>query len=208
MTPGPRPVVPGRVYEWIAALERDALGDDELLQAYVTRRDVTAFGALMRRHGPLVYNICRGVLRNEHDAEDAFQATFLVLARKASSIRCLASLGGWLHKVAHHVALKARAAAQHPEPPPPEAAREDGDPVVAAACRELCEALDEEIWRLPDKYRLPLALCSLESLTTGEAARRLRWPVGTVKVRLMQARELLRKRLSRRGFTLSLGGLA
>src|SRR5215472_12486302 len=155
MATGSRLAVLGRVHEWIAAWGHDALSDGELLAAYVARRDVAAFAALMRRHGSLVFNICRGVLRNEHDAEDAFQAVFLVLARKASSIRRHASVGGWLYKVAHHVALKARAA-QRSNPQPPGPVAEDGDPPVALARRELSEALDEEIRRWPEKYRLPL----------------------------------------------------
>jgi RNA polymerase sigma factor (sigma-70 family) len=178
--------------------------DGELLEAYVARADNSAFAALVRRHGPLVLNVCRGVLHHEQDAEDAFQSVFLILAKKAPSIRRRASVAGWLYKVAHNVALKAVARRSTTKPPPP---GPGADPAAVLARRELCGALDEEIGLLPEKYRLPLVLCYLEDLTTGEAARRLRWPTGTLKVRLSQARDLLRKRLARRGFGLSAGGL-
>ena len=196
----------GRVRGLLASRNGDDVTDGELLEAYVARRDAAAFTALLRRHGGLVLNVCRGVLHNEHDAEDAYQAAFLILARKAASIRRLASVGGWLYQVAHNVALKAKAARRRDtERPVSEVSA--SDPAAAMARQELCAALAEEMQRLPDKYRAPLVLCYLENLTTGEAARRLRWPVGTIKVRLMQGRDLLRKRLCRRGFDLPAVGV-
>jgi RNA polymerase sigma factor (sigma-70 family) len=207
MSSGPLAAVLGRVHGLFGSWNAEDLTDGQLLDAYVARHDPGAFAVLLRRHGGLVLNVCRGVLHNEHDAEDAFQASFLILARKASSIRRLASVGGWLYQVAYTVSLKARAA-RRPVPARPARDVAAGDPAASLARQELCAALDEEMQRLPEKYRLPLVLCYLENLTTGETARRLRWPAGTVKVRLMQGRELLRKRLSRRGFSLATAGVA
>jgi DNA-directed RNA polymerase specialized sigma24 family protein len=148
-------------------------GDAQLLKRFVLDRDESAFEALVRRYGPLVLGLCRRVLRDDHDAEDAFQATFLVLMRKA---RRRAKSNG-------------AAAAGKPEPSP-----ERGN---AAGL------LDDELSRLPDRYRAPLVLCYLEGLTNGEAARQLGCPEGTVWTRLSRGRELLRHRLARRGVTLS-----
>jgi RNA polymerase sigma factor (sigma-70 family) len=178
--------------------------DAGLLRQFVARREQTAFAALVERHGPMVLGVCRRLLRNEADTEDAFQATFLVLARKAGSIRAGESLGGWLHRVATHAALKARAAAAARR------ARERrgetmslSDPADEAVRRELRPILDEELQGLPDRYRLPLVLCYLEERTHAQAARELGCALGSMARRLERGRELLRARLARRGVTLA-----
>jgi RNA polymerase sigma factor (sigma-70 family) len=181
----------------------DTAGDAELLDRFVRSRDEAAFELLVWRHGTLVYNVCRRVLRDAHAAEDAFQATFLVLARKAASVGRGEALAGWLYRVAYRAALRARSRAGPPtaaDLPEPAAAPSD-----EALWRDLRPVLDEEIARLPEKYRLPVVLCYLSGLTTDEAARRLGIPRGTVLSRLAWARERLRGRLSLRGVTLSAG---
>ena len=163
----------------------------------------------MRRHGPMVWGVCRRVLRNHHDAEDAFQATFLVLVRKAASIASRELLANWLYGVAHQTALKARATAakrkgrerQVTEMPEPAVTQQD-------LWRDLQPLLDEELSRLPDKYRGVIVLCDLEGKTRKEAARQLGCPEGTVAGRLARARTMLAKRLTRRGVALSGGALA
>ncbi len=198
--------------------------DAELLRRFVARAEGAAFEGLVRRHGPMVLGLCRRVLNDLHDAEDAFQATFLILARKAGSVRQPDALGNWLYGVAYRVALKMRTQRRgtvwRPAPPrgPAPAPREvtgdlveiagSSDPVAEAAWHELRPLLDEELNRLPEKYRAPLVLCYLEGKTNEEAARLLGWTKGTVSGRLARARDLLRPRLSRRGVTLSAGGLA
>jgi RNA polymerase sigma factor (sigma-70 family) len=178
--------------------------DRELLDAFATRRDEAAFAALVRRHGPMVLNVCRHVLRHEQDAEDAFQATFLVLARKAASLGSVVSIVGWLHGVAHRTALSARKSIirrrAHAVPPHP---TEPVQPVTEAALHELQALLDAEVARLPEKLRAPFVLCCLEGHSKSEAARELGWKQGTVSSRLAKARERLRARLIRRGVTLS-----
>jgi RNA polymerase sigma factor (sigma-70 family) len=178
--------------------------DPELLERYLARRDQEAFAALVARHGPMVLSVCRAVLRHRQDAEDAFQAAFLVLARRAAAIRRGDSLAGWLHGVARRVALKARAAAARrrareaavPPPVPPA----PGDDLTWGELRGL---LHEELARLPDQLRAPLLLCYVEGLTRDEAARRLGWPATTVKGRLDRGRKMLHDRLARRGLTLA-----
>jgi RNA polymerase sigma factor (sigma-70 family) len=182
--------------------------DGRLLERFLQSHEEDAFAQLMQRHGPLVMGVCRRVLRDAHAAEDAFQATFLLLARKAHSLRRHDSLAGWLSRVAFRVALDARAAGDR------RAARERM--VVAMAPTQTdTEAdrhqrrliLEEELQALPRKYYEPLVLCYLESRTHEEAARLLRWPEGTVKGRMARGREMLRQRLIRRGLTLGSGGL-
>src|SRR5262245_43446019 len=177
--------------------------DGQLLERVLADRDETAFAALVRRHGPTVLGVCRRVLRHEHDAEDAFQATFLALVRKARSIARRGSVGGWLYRVAYRAALAARARAAK------RAAREEPWQALPAAAstdpvwRDLRPVLDEEVNRLPEKYRVPFVLCYLAGQTTDEAARHLGWPRGTVGTRLAWARDRLRARLTRRGVALS-----
>jgi len=186
--------------------------DEELLEQFLGGEEFDsqdAFRALVVRHGPMVLGICRHILNQEHDAEDAFQATFLVLARRGSSIRDRRVLAGWLHEVAYRIAVKARGGAARRRsverqsvamlPPAIEPDRQDEE----AAWNELRPVLHEEVNRLPDKYRVPVILSYLEGKTNEEVAEMLRWPVGTVKGRLSRARDVLRSRLMRRGLTLS-----
>jgi RNA polymerase sigma factor (sigma-70 family) len=180
------------------------LTDNELLARFARRRDESAFAQIVRRHGPMVLRVCRRVLGSAHDAEDAFQATFLVLAGKAGSVRWQASAANWLHKVAYHVALRARAAAARRRV---HEARPEGragvDPLEELTARELLGVLDEELTRLPGRYRAPLVVCYLEGATRDEAARQLGCTLGTLKRRLERGRELLRRRLARRGLSLA-----
>ena len=177
-----------------------AMGEDRLLARYVADRDEGAFEALVGRHGPMVLATCRRILADPGDVEDAFQATFLVLARRAASIRDADRLGPWLHGVARRVAGRARAlAARRNAVERPGGEDRAVAPADASDAIELRSALDEELARLPEKYRAPLVLCYLEGLTHDEAARHLRWPVGTVRSRLAGGRDRLRSRLSRRG---------
>jgi RNA polymerase sigma factor (sigma-70 family) len=185
------------------------ISDADLLECFVRQRDEAAFAALVRRHGPMVFGVCRRMLRHTQDAEDAFQATFLVLVRKAADIGKRELLGNWLYGVAARVAARARVVAARRQ------TREVADiERIAEVARppaelpEFDEAIEEEVQRLPAKYRRAVVLCYLEGRTNEEAAGELRWPVGTVKGRLARARELLRKRLTRRGLVLSTGTIA
>jgi RNA polymerase sigma factor (sigma-70 family) len=190
------------------APEADA-SDARLLQQFVEQRDEAAFACLLRRYGPLVLGVCRQVLGELHDAEDAFQATFLILARKAGSVRRGESLGPWLYRVAINVARTARAqAAQRRAHERQAAAMSQASSPDEVPPRDWQPLLHEEVHRLPDKYRVPVVLCYLEGKTNEEAARVLGWPVGTVKGRLARARDLLETRLVRRGLALPAGGLA
>jgi RNA polymerase sigma factor (sigma-70 family) len=194
-----------------AVLTRDGveLTDGQLLEDYVSRRNEAALAALVCRHGPMVWGVCRRILRDHHDAEDAFQATFLVLVRRAASVVPREMVSNWLFGVAHQTALKARSTAAKrgrretqvspmPEPAQPEP---DGAP-------DLRPLLDQEVSRLPTKYRAVLVLCDLEGKPRKEVAQQLACPEGTVGGRLARAREMLAKRLLRHGVTLSAGGLA
>jgi RNA polymerase sigma factor (sigma-70 family) len=179
-------------------------GDGPLLERFLRDRDQAAFAELVRRHGPMVLALCRRLLGDAHDAEDAFQATFLVLARKAASVRRRGSVGSFLYGVARRISsmtrrqlARRRAQQWQTQPPPP------ADPADEAARAELRPVLDEELGRLPEKYRAPLVLCYLEGKTNEEAARALGWTKGTVSGRLARARDLLRPRLARRGLALS-----
>jgi RNA polymerase sigma factor (sigma-70 family) len=184
----------------------DLLGDGELLQRFAARRDEAAFTALVRRHGPMVLGVCLRVLRHAPDAEDAFQATFLVLFRRARALDRSGSLANYLYTVAYHVALRAKAEAARRGRLAREllgVPRERAHP--EAVWSDLQPVLDEELARLPDKYRAPVVLCYLQGKSNGEAGRLLGWPAGTVKGRLSRARDLLRTRLARRGVALSVG---
>ncbi len=174
--------------------------DDGLLLTHFAQGDESAFASLVRRHAALVWGVCRRKLGNAQDAEDAFQATFLVLARKAPTLARIGPLGPWLHRVASRTAVKARVRAARL------AARETAaavEPSVESAPDtsqpELRAVLDEEVSRLPEKYRLPVVMCYLEGVTNEEAARRLALPRGTILSRLARAREKLKARLLRRG---------
>jgi RNA polymerase sigma factor (sigma-70 family) len=184
------------------------LTDGQLLELFLSRRDDVSFEALLRRHGPMVLGVCRRILRNEADAEDAFQATFLVLVRKAASIVPRGMVGNWLYGVAHNTARKAkamnskrrareRAAGTRPRPEPP-----------ADDWQKLYAVLDDELSRLPEKYRAPIVLCELEGKPIKEAARQLGWAQGTLAGRLSRGRRLLAGRVARHGLTLSAGVLA
>jgi RNA polymerase sigma factor (sigma-70 family) len=179
--------------------------DGELLKSFAVAHDQDAFTALVRRHGPLVLAVCRRALRQAQDAEDTFQATFLLLARKAGSIRKPASLAGWLHGVAYRMAQNAKrsAAARRRHEAKASSAR-PADPAREAAWREVQVLLDEEIQRLPARYRTPFILCHLEGHGPAEAAHRLGVKEGTVRSWLSRAREVLRKRLAKQGVELSL----
>jgi RNA polymerase sigma factor (sigma-70 family) len=192
------------------------LADEDLLERFVNGKGFEseeAFRTLVGRHGPMVLGVCRQMLHHETDAEDAFQATFLMLARKGASIRNRSALPGWLHEVAYRMACRARvqkvrrtnlekrSMAMSPR------AIENGDPQETASWNELRPVLHEEVNRLPTKFGIPVILSYLEGKTNEEVAELLHWPVGTVKGRLSHARELLRKRLMRRGMVLSMAFL-
>jgi RNA polymerase sigma factor (sigma-70 family) len=175
--------------------------DRELLDHFVRHRDEEAFAVLLHRHGPMVLGVCRRLLRDAHAAEDAFQATFIVLARRAGTISWRDTVGDWLYQVARRTARKAAAAAALRQAHEEAAAHRR--PTVSQpdlAAQELYAVLDEELQRLPVKYRRPVVLCCLERSTLAEAARQLGWPLGTLASRLARGRELLRGRLARRGF--------
>jgi RNA polymerase sigma factor (sigma-70 family) len=185
------------------------LPDAELLRRFAMARDEAAFATIVRRHGPMVHRICRQLLRESHDAEDAFQATFLVLVRKALSIRRHELLANWLYGVARRVALRARSTMvrfrTHTDPRIEPAA---DDMTSEPGVREMWSIVHEEVARLPTKYRVPVVLCYLEGKAHDEAAALLRWPKGTVAGRLARARDLLHTRLVRRGVVIPAGGLA
>jgi RNA polymerase sigma factor (sigma-70 family) len=185
------------------------LTDGQLLECFVCRREPAALEALVQRHGPMVWGVCRRLLGNHHDAEDAFQATFLVLVRRAASIRSPTKIGNWLYGVANQTALKARATRakrkerERPVTEMPEPAVMDQD-----LWNDLQPLLDQELSLLPEKYRTMIVLCELEGKTGREVARQLGLPQGTVASRLARARTMLAKRLARHGLAVSGGTLA
>ncbi len=194
-----------------AVLMRDGAGlsDEQLLECFITRRDEAAFESLVRRHGPMVLGVASRVAGNAADAEDAFQATFLVLVRKAASLQTPGLLGNFLYGVAYRTALKAKAAAARRRRKERQVEAMP-QPVVEpeADWQEIRPVLDRELNRLPDKYRVPVILCDLEGRTRREAAEQLALPEGTLSGRLTTARRLLAKRLTRHGLTLSGGAVA
>jgi len=189
-----------------AALAADGPTDGELLERYRSRRDNSAFEMLLRRHAPMVWGVCRRVLGDVHDTEDAFQATFLVLVRKARSIRPAHMVGNWLHGVAYRTAMNAKANGSKRKIRETHACFTDMP--AAEKDRSLELLVDQEVESLPAKYRAVLVLCDLEGKTRKEAARQLGCPEGTVAGRLTRARVLLAKRLSRHGLVFSGGALA
>jgi RNA polymerase sigma factor (sigma-70 family) len=175
----------------------------ELLDRVARRHDPDALQALVARHGALVYGVCQRLLRCRADVEDVFQATFLVLLRRPPVLRPGGSLAGWLHTVAYRLALRALAAARRQQPLASEPGQPGGrEPLDEISGRELCAVIDEELQRLPERYRAPIQLCCLGGRSREEAARELGWAEGSVKARLQRGRELLRRRLARRGLTL------
>jgi RNA polymerase sigma factor (sigma-70 family) len=182
--------------------------DGQLLECFLSRRDEAAFEALVHRHGPMVLGLCRRVLHNDHDVEDAFQATFLVLVRKAASIGQQELVGNWLYGVARRAALEVNAARRRAREKQVRVLPEVEAVAETDGGRDLRSALDQELSRLPDKYRVPVVLCDLEGWTRRGAAQQLGVPTGTLSGRLTTARRLLARRLARRGFALSGGALA
>jgi polysaccharide biosynthesis/export protein len=180
-----------------------ALTDGELLGLFIARRGEAAemaFAALVERHGPMVLRVCRSILRDEHDAQDAFQASFLILVERAGTVRDRSSVASWLHGVALRVAACARASVIRRHLHKRRAAgRVAADFTHAAIEPDLAPALHDELDRLPERYRMPIVLCYLEGLACEEAAQRLQLAVGTVKSRLARGRDRLRIRLMRRG---------
>jgi RNA polymerase sigma factor (sigma-70 family) len=178
--------------------------DSQLLDDFVRDHDPGAFRSLVMRHGPAVLQVCRAVLQDPHEADDAFQATFLVLVRRAPSIQNPESLGGWLRGVAYRTSRRARCrAARRRAVEKSSAALPRNEEIPDELAPELRELVRQELDRLPDTYRLPVTLCYLQGLTHQETARRLGWPIGTVKIRLVRARRLLRERFDRRGVGIS-----
>jgi RNA polymerase sigma factor (sigma-70 family) len=184
--------------------EPSGLTDAHLLERWVRQRDEAAFEVLLWRHGPMVLGVCRRLLSHAQDVEDAFQAAFLVLVRKAGAIRQRASVGSWLYKVAYRAALRARAAkVARREQPAVDVPVAEGESDLL--WRDVRAVLDEEVARLPERYRAAFVLCYLEGKTNAEAAQELGCPLGTILSRLAWARERLRQRLTRRGVALSVG---
>jgi RNA polymerase sigma factor (sigma-70 family) len=210
----------------------EQVSDAILLKRFVIRREEAAFLALVTRHGPRVRQICSRILRNEHDVEDVFQATFLVLASKAAVVPWRRSVGSWVGSVAHRLALGARSDAARLKRREisigtftqtstgnetsgdmgclPDSYHHWSDASIEIERRDLNRVLDDELRQLPEKYRAPVVLCYLEGHTHEEAARELGWPAGSISRRLERARTLLRQRLVHRGVSLAIGllGLA
>jgi RNA polymerase sigma factor (sigma-70 family) len=192
----------------LAASQRGGLSDAQLLDRWLIQHDEAAFEVLLWRHGPMVLGVCRRLLRNDADVEDAFQAAFLLFVRKASAIRRRESIAAWLYQTAYRVALRARKRSAQQK------TRETSGVDLLAAdvadevlWRDVRPILDDEINRLPEKYRVPFIRCYLEGCTNEEAAVELGCPVGTIHSRLAWARERLRARLTQRGVTLATTGL-
>jgi RNA polymerase sigma factor (sigma-70 family) len=179
--------------------------DGQLLEAFLTRKDEGAVAVLVRRHAGMVWGVCRRILRNHHDAEDAFQATFLVFARKAASVVPRDMIGNWLHGVAYQTALKARANAAKLKTREKQLIDVPGRPATEAdsSWQDTERLLDQELNQLPKNYRAVVVLCDLEGKTRKEASKHLGWPEGTVAGRLARARAILAKQLTKRGVVLS-----
>jgi RNA polymerase sigma factor (sigma-70 family) len=173
--------------------------DRQLVERFLAGQDEAVLEAIVRRHGAMVYRVCWRVLQHHHDAEDAFQATFLVLAQRLRTVRKHASLASWLHGVAHRVALKSKAEAATRRRHEQQAAVSPPVPPDDVSWGEVRAVLDAELVGLPEKWRLPLVLCYLEGRTQDEAAAQLGWSPRTLRRRLEEARTGLGRRLSRRG---------
>lgn len=209
MAQAPLAAVVQHLRRWIGWREAVDQTDELLLQRFATERDEAAFAELMRRHGPVVLGVCRRVLADANDVDDAFQATFLVLARKAGAIQRGEALGGWLCRVACRIAVTAKGDAARRRALERQAFEmKPSSSTTEAAWSELRPILDEEVDRLPKKYRVPVVLCYLEGKSHEEAARQLGWPKGTVAGRLARAREMLHRRLTRRGIHSAACGFA
>jgi RNA polymerase sigma factor (sigma-70 family) len=201
---GPLPDLVRRLRRWAAGAAPAGVTDGQLLDRFVLHRDEAAFAALLGRHGPLVWGTCRRVLGCAAAADDAFQAVFLVLVRRAAHLRRGGSLAGWLHEVARRTALQARTRTLRRRRYEAGAAAQAGTAAAPPApTADLRAVLDEELARLPDRYRLPLVLCYLEGRTKAEAAALLGWPEGSVSGRLARGRDQLRQRLAGRGLALT-----
>jgi RNA polymerase sigma factor (sigma-70 family) len=183
------------------AQEAGGLTDGQLLERFLARHEEAAFEALLRRHGPMVFGVCQRILHNADDAEDAFQATFLVLVRKAASVMPREAVGNWLYGVAYRTALKARELLGKRRAKERTMAKREA--VEPPAWDELRPLLDQELSRLPDKYRLPVVLCDLEGKKRKDVAQHLGWPEGTLSCRLARARALLARRLAKHGLAVS-----
>jgi len=196
------------------AIDWKALSDKDLLGRFFHDKADVAFSTLVQRHGPLVFGVCRRILNDANDAEDAFQATFLVLVRKGATLRDPERLASWLYGVAYRTARKVKAKAalrtkserQAGEMPSKSAGEKPN--CSDMTYEELQAVLDEEISQLPEKYALPLVLCYLEGKTNAQAAAQLGWPEGSISRRLSRARELLRSRLAKRGMAMSVALIA
>lgn len=181
--------------------------DADLLDRFVSERDAAAFEALVRRHGPMVFAVCRRILRHAQDAEDAFQATFLILVYKAASVSPRSKLAGWLHGVARKTAIKARQRATRRTEVESQAPARGVDAPTNSACDEAEVLLDQELAGLPDRYRLPIIMCDLEGRLRSEVASALSCSEGTLSSRLTRGRRMLAERLKRRGVHLSASAL-
>lgn len=203
-----------RLTKAVLSAQGGDIPDGQLLQYFLDRQDEVAFAALVRRHGPMVLGVCRRILGNSHDADDAFQAAFYVLVRKGDTIVPREMVGNWLYGVAYRTAMKARAVLakrKYKERPVSHMLLNEvphAEGLDENLWRELQAQLDHELNRLPDKYRVPVVLCDLEGKTRHDVARQLGWTEGTLSGRLARARALLAERLGRRGVALSAATLA
>jgi RNA polymerase sigma factor (sigma-70 family) len=203
--------MPSQVNEVVQFLRRTALRheeggqtDGQLLARFLEQRDEAALAALMGRHGPMVWGVCRRLLPSHHDAEDAFQASFLVLVRKAASVRPREMVGNWLYGVAHQTAMNARAMlAKRRAREMQGVAMPEIQAPAPDAWHDLHRVLDQELSRLPDKYRVAIVLCDLEGKTRHETARQLGLPEGTLAGHLTRGRAMLARRFARQGLALS-----
>src|SRR5262249_18566289 len=184
------------------------VSDSQLLQRFTARREEAAFAALVRRHGPMVLGVSRRILHAVQDAEDVFQATFLLLARKAASIRKQSSLGSWLHGVAHRLARRTKQQRTRRRAHEKRAADMRDTATTATNWPDVQAALDQALDALPEKYRAALILCYLEGLTHADAAQRLGRPLATLHSHVAPGRKLLRERLIKQGLTLSTAGIS